>query len=71
MKPQYTQEDLDSALQAIAGGQSVRKAALEWGIPRSTLHDRVHGTECHTEAAQDQQRLSPAQEKRLADWILY
>ena len=70
MKPQYTQDDLDMALQAIAGGKSVRKAALEWGIPRSTLQDRVHGTETHHEAAEDQQRLSPAQEKRLADWIL-
>jgi len=45
MKPQYTQDDLDMALQAIAGGKLVRKAALEWGIPGSTLQDRVHGTE--------------------------
>jgi len=70
MKPQYTDFDLNSALEAVAGGQSLRKAALEWGIPRSTLRNRVHGHESRQEGAQDLQRLSPVQEEHLASWVL-
>ena len=69
MKPSYTQQDLDRAIEAIAGGQSIRKAATNWGIPRSTLQDRIHGTESRQETFEGQQRLSAVQEARLASWI--
>ena len=65
----YTEEDLNEALNAVAGGQSIRKAALDWGVPRTTLQDRVTGAEPRQEAAQGLQRLSPVQEGHLATWI--
>lgn len=33
---QCSEEDVDSALKAIKRGRSLRKAALEWGVPRTT-----------------------------------
>jgi hypothetical protein len=67
---QYTDYDISQALQAVAAGQSVRRAALDWGVPRSTLRCRLSGTETRQIAAETQQRLSPVQEKRLVDWVL-
>ena len=34
---------LDLALQEVRVGKSIRKAALEYGIPKSTLHNYVSG----------------------------
>jgi hypothetical protein len=67
---QYTEEDVDSALQAIAMGRSLRKAALEWGIPRTTLRDRIDGTQPRSVAFSGLQRLSKVQEDHLTQWIL-
>lgn len=70
MKPQYTEADMTSALASIANGASERKASLEWGIPRSTLRNRILGHESHQVAAEPLQKLAPIQEKRLTEWIL-
>jgi hypothetical protein len=67
---QYTEYDIGQAIQAVAAGQSLRRAALDWGIPKTTLRNRLMGSESHQAAAEDQQRLSPVQEKRLVDWVL-
>src|SRR6195952_1952631 len=70
MKPQYTEDDVKCALNEIANGKSMRKARLEWGIPRSTLRDHNAATETHREAADHLQRLPTVVENRLANWIL-
>ena len=62
---QYTEKDLDSALEAIAMGRSVRKATLEWGIPRATLQDRRAGAQPRSIAFSSLQRLSQVQEDHL------
>ena len=67
---QYTEYDLSQAILSVTNGQSIRKAALEWGIPRTTLQHRLQGRESRKEAFIGQQRLSPAQEKHLTQWIL-
>jgi len=67
---QYTPYDLAQAMEAVANGQSLRKAALQWGIPRATLQGRICGSESHQQAAANQQRLSPVQEHHLTSWIL-
>ena len=36
----WTQDDLNSALEAIRSGQPVQKAAAEYGIPSGTLYGR-------------------------------
>jgi hypothetical protein len=40
--PLYTEEDITNALNALVNGEykSVRKAAIAFQIPSSTLHDR-------------------------------
>ena len=55
---QYTEEDLDSTIEAVAMGRSIRKAALEWGIPRATLQDRIAGAQPRSIAFSGLQRLS-------------
>jgi hypothetical protein len=67
---QYTEYDLGQAILSVTNGQSIRKAALNWGVPRATLHQRIHGRESRKEAFTGMQRLSPTQEKHLTQWIL-
>ena len=33
----YTEDDVREAIEAVVAGQSIRKAALAWGILRNTL----------------------------------
>ena len=37
------EEDLKKAVTAVNSGMSLRKAAVEFNVKRSTLHDRVVG----------------------------
>jgi transposase-like protein len=41
--PRYTQEDVDSAIAAVAEGRSICKAAFEWGVLRATIYNRING----------------------------
>ncbi|KAM4054339.1 Tc5 transposase DNA-binding domain-containing protein [Hirsutella rhossiliensis] len=66
----YTESDIHSALEAIANGGSAKKAARDWGVPRATLYNRMHGHECRKDAFSALQRLSQTQEKQLTEWIL-
>ena len=70
MKSSYTEDDLQRALSEVANGKSMRKASLHWGVPRSTLQDRISGHVSQKEAQAPYQRLSPVQEQRLTDWVL-
>jgi len=70
MKLSYTEEDIQRALNAVANGVSQQKAGLEYGVPRSTLRDRINSTFSRVEAHEFQQRLSPVQENRLTQWVL-
>lgn len=68
--PKYTEYELKRALdQAITTG-NVRKAAKDWVVPRSTIQDRLSGRNTRKRAHWHRQRLSPSQEKHLADWVL-
>lgn len=39
----YSQEDFDNAIAAIKCGLSYRKASMQFGVPKSTLTDRIAG----------------------------
>lgn len=65
----YSNEDVSQALDAIKGGQSLRKAASQWGVPRTTLQRRMQGAQSREIAFSEQQRLSQAQESNLAEWV--
>ena len=70
MKRSYTEYNVIQALDAIANNVSIRRASLDWGVPRATLQNRLYGHESHQEAAIPLQKLSPVQEKCLTDWVL-
>ena len=49
---------------------SQRKAAAAYGVPRSSLQERINGRQPNAIAHSNQQRLTPEQEAFLVDWIL-
>ncbi len=65
--PEYTEQDLNKALNNIRNGKSIRQASRDWGVPDTTLRNRKKGGEGHLIAAQSQQRLSPSQEEHLSN----
>lgn len=69
MKP-YSEAEIHDALNAIENGMSIRQASRTWHIPKSTLHDRVTGTQSHSNAAYAQQVLSDYQEDCLVLFIV-
>jgi hypothetical protein len=48
----------------------MRACAKAYGIPRSTLHDRLNGSQNYVASHEHQQRLTAAQERILVGWIL-
>jgi len=50
--------------------KSIRAASKAWGLPRTTLDDRLRGAATRRVAHHHQQRLTPEQEQFLATWIL-
>lgn len=70
-KASYSLEELDIAVQRIKEeGLSYRKAAAQYGIPRSTLHDRVTGKAMSAKRGPPTV-LTAAEEQMLADWALH
>lgn len=68
--PRYAENDLLSAVSAVRSGSSIRQAAHDFGVPRSTLSERLDGTKPHKKAHSNQMRLSLDQEAKLAEWAL-
>ncbi|KAL2168932.1 hypothetical protein VTG60DRAFT_6702 [Thermothelomyces hinnuleus] len=67
----YTEEDLQDALAKYhRGGCSIRSISKEFGIPRATIQNRLHGHKTRSTAAESQQTLSRAQEEQLTQWVL-
>lgn len=66
---------IQRALEAIAhhaerGEEySIRRAATDYVVPRSTLNDRYNGLRTRAEAHAHQQSLTPSQETILVEWI--
>ncbi|KDN72148.1 putative transposase [Colletotrichum sublineola] len=66
---QYTENEINGAIADIKNGTSARVASRRWGVPRSTLQDRIRGAQQRAAALEDLQRLSNAQEVKLASWV--
>jgi hypothetical protein len=62
---------ITKAIDAIQNGQvgSVRAATSKFGVPRTTLQSRLHGTTDRSTAQQITQKLTGEQEQCLVDWI--
>ena len=67
--PSYTENAFAAAIDAVNAGTPVKRAACDYGIPRTTLYDRLAGRQSKTTVYTFQQKLSPIQESRLAEWI--
>jgi 4-hydroxybenzoate polyprenyltransferase len=67
---EYSEYNLQQAIREVESGVSQRKACARWGIPRTTLRDRMSGRKTRAMEAETRQRLSTIQEARLTKWIL-
>ena len=70
MELNYTEDDVQQALNAVANGMSVRMAHREYGVTRGIIRGRIDGHLSRSEAQESYQRLSLVQEQCLADWVL-
>jgi hypothetical protein len=61
---------MQNALADVRNGVAKGTAAMRHGIPRTTLRNRVSRSQHHKTAHSNMQRLSPEQEKHLANWVL-
>jgi hypothetical protein len=77
-KYQETEKNISNAIDAIrmsgtnpdgSSKFSVRAAASQYGIPRSTLQGRLNGSQSRKDAHIQEQKLTPAQESLLTEWI--
>jgi hypothetical protein len=69
--PLYTEEDVTNALNASVNGEykSIRKAAIAFQIPSSTLYNRQKKSKSRTKSHVSQQLLTPIEETTLENWI--
>ena len=65
----YAKEKLDYAYEAVSKGMSVHRAAEEYGIPKSTLHDRVVGKVLAGSKSGHRRRLSSTVEIELVNFL--
>jgi hypothetical protein len=69
--PSYTEEDITNALNALVNGEykSIRRAALVFQIPESTLRYRLQKPKSRKESHVSQQKLTAIEESTLENWI--
>ena len=66
--PKYTENALQSAILEVSSGTPLREAARHWGVPRTTLQNRLKGHTSRSIAYEPYQRLAQEQERSLAHW---
>ena len=67
----YTDLDLRNALAEFAETGLLRNSAENHGVPPTTLFNRVRGSGPANKSQIIKQKLSPAMEERLTEWILF
>ena len=67
----YSEVNMERAYQAVASRRmSVRKAAEEHGVPRSTLHDKVSGKVALKARSGTKKHLTDEEEAYLVDFLV-
>ena len=66
---QYTGESMSLALHAVREGMSKKKAAKLYGVPRTTLLDKLAGRVPEVSRAGPCNILTPAEEQQLVDYV--
>ena len=68
----WTQEAMDQARQEVEAGRlSLRQAAQQFGVPKSSLSDRVSGRVASDCVQGQRPLLTPADEYSLVEYLLY
>ena len=65
----WTDDKMKKAMRAVEEGCSIRKAAEEHGIPRSTLHDRITGKVMPGSKSGPRKYLSTMEEEELVSFL--
>ena len=66
---QWSDEAMLAALEAVKNGSSIKRAALEHGVPRTTLSDRHFGKVIHSTRPGSKCYLSQDEETELGAFI--
>ena len=71
--PSYTEEDVTNTSNALVNGEikSIRRAALVYQIPFSTLRYQLQTWKTKLESHVSQQLLTPIKELTLENWIYH
>ncbi|GAB0095410.1 hypothetical protein DMENIID0001_107920 [Sergentomyia squamirostris] len=64
----YTKEALKNALNAVKNKMSMRKASIHFGIPFSTIQDKISG-KSQEDKYEGKNVLSQEEERKFAEWI--
>ena len=67
---QYSQEVMTRAIKAVNEGMSVRRAALEYNVPKTTLNDRIQGKVVHGSSSGKAKYLSDEEEEELVRFLM-
>ena len=69
-RKQWSDESIIGAMQVIADGLSITAAAREYGVPRTTLQDRVLGKVPHGKKPGPKRYLNELEEKKLSEFLV-
>ena len=69
-RKQWSNESMIASLEAVKNGLPVRKAAAQYGVPRTTLQDHVQGKVVHGKNPGPKPYLVPAEEKELSLFLV-
>jgi hypothetical protein len=65
----WPEESMTAAPEAAKGGQSIPQAARVYGVPKTTLHDRVSGKVVHGSNPGPQRYLNCQEESELGTYL--
>ena len=66
----YSSQQLSLAIAAVAKGMTVRRAAEEFNVPRSTLHDRISGRVELGARSGPERYLGDQEEEQLVEFLV-
>ena len=70
-RKQWTAENMERALTEVTNGSlTVRRAALEYNVPKSTLHDRITGKVLPGAVGGAPRYLDDEEEEELVKWLI-
>ena len=68
-RKQWSEENMAAALKSVEEGSSVTRAARHFGVPRSTLYDRVSGCVVHGVKPGPKPYLDDTEELEMSSYL--